>query len=68
MVTYTQNLCSAFNLFKSTQSSEHTHTVNTHLDQWTDILLWCPGSILGVQCLAKRSHLICGNESGRECW
>ncbi len=39
MVTHTRNLCSAINPSKvHTHSSEHTHTVNTHPEQWAAIL------------------------------
>ncbi len=38
MVTHTRNLCSAFNPSNvHTHSSEHTHTVNTHPEQWAAI-------------------------------
>ncbi len=38
MVTHTQNLSFAFNPSKCTHSSEHTHTLNTHPEQWAAIL------------------------------
>ncbi len=36
-----------------TQSSEHTHTVNTHPEQWAAILLRRPGSSWGFGALLK---------------
>ncbi len=42
-----------------THSSEHTHTVNTHLQQWAAIYAAAPGEQLGVRCLAQ-GHLSCG--------
>ncbi len=42
-----------------THSSEHTHTVNTHTEQWAA----APGEQLGVWCLAK-GHLSRGVEGG----
>ncbi len=54
MVTHTQNLCFAFNPSKVyTHSSEHTHTVNTHPEQWAAIHAAAPGEQLGVRCLAQ---------------
>ncbi len=54
MVTHTRNLCSAFNPSKvHTHSSEHTHTVNTHTEQWAAIYAVAPGEQLGVWCLAQ---------------
>ena len=64
MVTHTQNLCSAFNPSKvHTHSSEHTHTVNTHPEQWAAIYAAAPGEQLGVRCLAQ-GHLSRGIEGG----
>ncbi len=64
MVTHTLNLCSAFNPSKvHTHSSEHTHTVNTHPEQWAAIDAAAPGEQLGVQCLAQ-GHLSRGIEGG----
>ncbi len=39
-----------------THSSEHTHTVNTHPEQWAAIYAAAPGEQLGVRCLAQ-GHL-----------
>ncbi len=62
MVTHTQNLCSAINPSKvHTNSSEHTHTVNTHPEQWAAIYAAAPGEQLGVRCLAQ-GHLSRGIE------
>ncbi len=36
-----------------THSSEHTHTVNTHLEQWAVILLWRPESSWWFGALLK---------------
>ncbi len=64
MVTHTRNSCSAFNPSKvHTHSSEHTHTVNTHPEQWADIYAAAPGEQLGVRCLAQ-GHLSRGIEGG----
>ncbi len=64
MVTHTLNLCSAINQSKvHTHSSEHTHTVNTHPDQWAAIYAAAPGEQLGVGCLAQ-GHLSRGIEGG----
>ncbi len=64
MVTHTLNSCSAFNPSKvHTHSSEHTHTMNTHLEQWAAIYAAAPGEQLGVRCLAQ-GHLSCGIEGG----
>ena len=64
MVTHTQNSCSAFNPSKvHTHSSEHTHTVNTHPEQWAAIYAAAPGEQLGVRCLAQ-GHLSRGIEGG----
>ncbi len=63
MVTHTQNLCSGFYPSKvHTHSSEHIHTVNTHLEQWAAIYA-APGEQLGVRCLAQ-VHLSRGIEGG----
>ncbi len=49
MVTHTLNLCSAFIPSKvHTHSSEHTHTVNTHPEQWAAIYTAAPGEKLGA--------------------
>ncbi len=62
MVTHTRNSCSAFNPSKvHTHSSEHTHTVNTHQEQWAAIYAAAPGEQLGVRCLAQ-GHLSRGIE------
>ena len=58
MVTHTQNSCSVFN-----PSKVHTHTVNTHPEQWAAIYAAAPGEQLGVQCLAQ-GHLSRGIEGG----
>ncbi len=66
MVTYTRNLCSAINPSKvHTHSSEHTHThtVNTHPEQWAAIYAAAPGEQLEVRCLAQ-GHLSRGIEGG----
>ncbi len=64
MVTHTRNLCSAINPSKvHTHSSEHTHTVNTHPEQWAAIYAAAPGEQLGVRCLAQ-GHLSRGIEGG----
>ncbi len=50
MVTHTRNLCSAFNPSKvRTHSSEHTHTINTHMKKTKKFtaFLWC-GKFGGV--------------------
>ncbi len=44
--------------------SAHTHTVNTHPEQWAAIYAAVPGEQLGVRCLAQ-GHLSRGIE-GRE--
>ncbi len=65
MVTHTRNWSFAFNPSKCTHtavSSEHTHTVNTHLEQWAAIAP-VPGEQLGVRCLAQ-GHLSHGIEGG----
>ncbi len=66
MVTHTQNLCSAFNPSKCTHTAvnTHTHTKNTHPEQWAAIYAAAPGEQLGVQCLAQGSHLSRGIEGG----
>ncbi len=46
-----------------THSSEHTHTVNTHPEQWAAIYTAAPGEQLGVRCLAQ-GHLSRGIEGG----
>ncbi len=57
---------SAYNPSKvHTHSSEHTHTVNTHPEQWAAIYAAAPGEQLGVRCLAQ-GHLSRGIEGGRE--
>ncbi len=43
--------------------SAHTHTVNTHPEQWAAIYAATPGEQLGVQCLAQ-GHLSRGIEDG----
>ncbi len=58
MVTHTRNLCSAIN-----PSKVHTHTVNTHPEQWAAIYAAAPGEQLGVRCLAQ-GHLSRGIEGG----
>ncbi len=64
MMTHTRNLCSAFIPSKGhTHSSEHTHTVNTHPEQWAAIYAAAPGEQLGVRCLAQ-GHLSRGIEGG----
>ncbi len=64
MVTHTRNSCSAYNPSKvHTHSSEHTHTVNTHPEQWAAIYAAVPGEQLGVRCLAQ-GHLSRGIEGG----
>ncbi len=46
-----------------THSSEHTHTVNTHPEQWAAIYAAVPGEQLGDRCLAQ-VPLSCGIEGG----
>ncbi len=58
MVTHTRNSCSAFNPAKV-----HTHTVNTHPEQWAAIYAAAPGEKLRVRCLAQ-GHLSRGIEGG----
>ncbi len=56
-------VCSAFNPSKvHTHSSEHTHTVITHPEQWAANAA-APGEQLGVRCLAQ-GHLSHGIEGG----
>ncbi len=63
-MTHTRNSCSAFNPSKvHTHSSEHTHTVNTHPEQWAAIYAAAPGEQLGVQCFAQ-GHLSRGIVGG----
>ncbi len=57
MVTHTLNSCSTLPIQAHTYSSEHTHTVNTHLEQWAAIYVAVPGEQLGVRCLAQ-VHLV----------
>ncbi len=40
-----------------THSSEHTHTVNTHPEQWATIYAAAPGEQFGVRYLAQ-GHLV----------
>ncbi len=54
---------SEFNPSKYTHSSEHTHTMNTHPEQWAANAA-APGEQLGVRCLAQGSHLSRGIEGG----
>ena len=61
MVTHTQNSCSAFNPSKvHTYSSEHTHThtVNTHPEQWAAIYAAAPGEQLGFGALLKGTSVV----------
>ncbi len=59
MVTHTRNLCSAFNPSKvHTHSSEHTHTVNTHPEQWAAIYAAAPGEQLGFGALLKGTSVV----------
>ncbi len=44
-------------------SSEHTHTVKTHPEQWAANAA-APGEQMGVRCLAQGSHLRRGIEGG----
>ncbi len=55
MVTHTRNSCSAFN---HTHSSEHTHTVNTHPEQWAAIYAAAPGSSWGFGALLKGTSVV----------
>ncbi len=56
-----RNLCTYDKVMAKvhTHSSEHTHTVNTHLEQWIALYAAAPGDQLGVWCLAQ-GHLSCG--------
>ncbi len=60
MVTHTRNLCSAFNpSIVHTHRSEHTHTVNTHPEQWAAIfMLRRPGSSWGFGALLKGTSVV----------
>ncbi len=60
MVTYTRNLCCAVNSSKvHTHSIEHTHTVNTHPQQWAAFfLLQRPGSSWGFGALLKGTSVV----------
>ncbi len=54
MVTHTRNSCSAINPSKvHTHSSEHTHTVNTHPEQWAAIYGVAPREQLWVRWIAE---------------
>ncbi len=44
-----------------TAVNTHTHTVNTHPEQWAAIYAAAPGELLGVRCLGQ-GHLSCGIE------
>ncbi len=64
MVTHTLNLCSAFNPSNvHIAVNTHTHTVNTHPEQWAAIYAAAPGEQLGARCLAQ-GHLSRGIEGG----
>ncbi len=54
---------SEFNPSKYTHSSEHTHTMNTHPEQWAANAA-APGEQLEVRCLPQGSHLSRGIECG----
>ncbi len=57
MVTHTRKSCSAFtHPSTQTHSSEHTHTVNTHPEQWAAINAAVPREQLRVRCL-DQGHL-----------
>ncbi len=59
MVTNTRNSCSAFIPSKvHTHSSEHTHTVNTHPEQWAAIYAARPGSSWGFGALLKGTSVV----------
>ncbi len=59
MVTHTRNLCSAINPSKvHIHSSEHTHTVNTHPEQWAAIYAAAPGSSWGFGALLKGTSVV----------
>ncbi len=47
-----------------THPSAHTHTVNTHPEQWAAFHAAAPREQLGVRCLAQGSHLSYGIEGG----
>ncbi len=67
MVTHTQNSCSAFNPSKvHTHSSEHTHTVNTHPEQWA-FMLRHPGSSWGFGALLKGTSVVVLKEERERC-
>ncbi len=53
MVTHTRNLCSAFDPPKV-----HTHTVNTHPEQWAAIYAAAPGEQLWVSLLKGTSVVV----------
>ncbi len=56
IVTHTRNLCSAFNPFKvHTHSSKHTHTVNTHLEQWAAFYAAAPGGAVAGSVPCSRA-------------
>ncbi len=46
-----------------THSSEHTHTLNTHLEQWAAIYAVAPREQLGLLCL-DQGHLSRGIDGG----
>ncbi len=50
---------------KSTHTAvnTHTHTMNTHPEQWAAIYAGAPGEQLGVRCFAQ-GHLSRGIEGG----
>ncbi len=58
MVTHSRNLGSTFN-----PSKVHTHTMNTHPEQWAVINAAAPWEQLVVRCLAQE-HLSRGIEGG----
>ncbi len=60
MATHTRNLCSAFDPSKvHTHSSEHTHTMNTHPEQWAAILCFCArGAVGGSGALLKGTSVV----------
>ncbi len=54
MLTHTRNSCSAFTHPSAhTAVNTHTHTVNTHPEQWAAIYAAAHGEQLGVRCLAQ---------------
>ncbi len=59
-MTHTRNLCSAFNPSKvHTHSSEHTHTVNTHPEQWAAIYaFYAHGAVGGFGVLLKGTSVV----------